>query len=109
MRTLEIQTFREAEVKCLHCGSAVGLLSQRHGQPGAPTTFRSTPEAEPRPIRSLREVRCDRCTGPVYTDEYELRYVYPVLDEIDKPRRGRPPKWLVELRRAREAELEESA
>ena len=44
------------------------------------------------------------------TDDFEVRYVYPKVDffDEDRPRRGRPPKRLVELRRAREEALKAS-
>jgi hypothetical protein len=43
----------------------------------------------------------------VFTDELDVRYVYPKVDFLDddQPRRGRPPKKLVEMRRAQEAAL----
>jgi hypothetical protein len=54
-------------------------------------------------------MRCDRCAGPLFLDEQEVvtrRYEeYNWLDE--RPRRGRPPKRLIEERR-RERELLES-
>jgi hypothetical protein len=98
--------YREAEVKCLHCGCIAGLLRQRHDVPGAPATFQDGRGGAPQAIKNLTDLRCARCGGSVYTDEYEVRYVYPRLDDADRPRRGRPPKWLVERRRAFEAELE---
>ena len=101
-----IVSYREAEVKCLHCGCTAGLLRQRHGVPGAPATFQDGRGSPLRAIKNLTDLRCARCGGSVYTDEYELRYIYPKLDDVDRPRRGRPPKWLVEERRAREAALE---
>jgi hypothetical protein len=71
----------------------------------APTTFQGS-DGEPSPIRSLTELRCARCNGSVYTDDFEVRHVYPKVDFLDdRPRRGRPPKRLVELRRAQENAL----
>ena len=107
MSQTTIESFREAEVKCLHCGCLAGLLRQRQGQPGASATFQNGHGGPPFVVTNLRALRCERCGGPVYTDEFEVRYVYPKFNAIeDRPRRGRPPKWLVEARRAREAELE---
>jgi hypothetical protein len=63
------------------------------------------------PVRVLnwQRLRCDRCNGPLFLDEPDLvtrRYdTYNWLDE--RPRRGRPPKRLIEERR-RERELLES-
>jgi hypothetical protein len=101
-----IVRYREAEVKCLHCGCIAGLLRQLHDQPSTRAAFHNAGGGTPRIIKSLTELRCARCGGSVYSDEYELRYVHPKLDDVDRPRRGRPPKWLVEERRAREAALE---
>jgi hypothetical protein len=101
-----IVRYREAEVKCLHCGRTAGVLRQRHEVPGSPATFQDGRGGAPQAIKSLTSLRCVRCGGSVYTDEYEVRYIYPKLGDADRPRRGRPPKWLVELRRANEAVLE---
>ena len=106
MSRLLIASYREAEVKCFHCGCDAGLLRQEQGVPGAPTEFQDVRGGPPRTIKSLASVRCARCGGSLYTEEFEVRHVYPQLDEVDRPRRGRPPKWLVEARRAREAALE---
>jgi hypothetical protein len=89
----------------MHCGATAGLLRQRHDVPGTPALFQNGGGGASLVIRSLAALRCARCRGPVYTDDFELRYVYPKPDpEALRPRRGRPPKWLVELRRAEEAE-----
>ena len=106
MNRSAIVRYREAEVKCLHCGSTAGLLRQRHEVPGARALFQDSRGGTPEVIKRLTDLRCAHCGGSVYTDAYELRYIYPKLDDVDRPRRGRPPKWLVEERRAREAALE---
>jgi hypothetical protein len=58
------------------------------------------------PVLNWRTQRCDRCGGPLFLDEVEAitrRFEdYNWLDE--RPRRGRPPKRLIEERR-REREL----
>src|SRR5436305_806561 len=49
-------------------------------------------------------LRCPRCGGSVYVDQVEIveRRIEPVEWEDDGPRRGRPPKWLVEQRRRKQ-------
>ena len=103
-------SYLEAEVHCLHCGFTSGVIRQDREVPRAPTFFHPVDGAEPTPIKSLTTLRCARCRGSVYTDDFEVRYVYPKVDffDEDRPRRGRPPKRLVELRRAREEALKAS-
>jgi hypothetical protein len=51
------------------------------------------------------------CGGNLYPDEIKTRRVYPPLsrEELDVPRRGRPPNWLVAQRlAARDVESEEA-
>jgi hypothetical protein len=101
-------TYLEAEVKCLHCSEIAGVIRQARGAERPSTVFHPESGAPAFVIKSLTELRCPRCQGSVYTDDFEMRYAYPridlIEDEDDEPRRGRPPKRLVELRRAREAE-----
>ena len=107
MSRLAVASYLEAEVKCFHCGHISGAIQKAQGEAGAPTMFQSSDGGQPIVVKSLTELRCARCHGSVYTDEFEVRQVYPKIDFLDddQPRRGRPPKRLVELRRAREAEL----
>jgi hypothetical protein len=102
-----VASYLEAEVKCYHCGHLTGVVRRDRGVANAPTTFVSTDGAAPRIVRSLTALRCTRCHGSVYMDDFDVKYVYPRIDflEEDRPRRGRPPKRLVELRKAREAAL----
>jgi hypothetical protein len=103
-----VATYLEAEVKCYHCGHISGVLRRAQGPAGAPTVFQSSDRGPVSIVKGLTDLRCARCQGSVYTDEFDIRYVYPKVDfleEDEKPRRGRPPKRLVELRRVREAAL----
>lgn len=103
-----IGTYVEAEVKCLHCSEIAGVIRQEHGVIRPPTVFHPNSGEPAFSIKSLTELRCPRCDGSVFTDDFEVRYAHPRIelfgDDEDEPRRGRPPKRLVELRRAREAE-----
>jgi hypothetical protein len=110
------RTFFVADLKCYMCGSVYGSVESEQSLTAAPHIPRPVLLRQPgknreQPVRVLnwRQLRCDRCSGPLFLDESEMvtrRYEdYNWLDE--RPRRGRPPKRLIEERR-RERELLES-
>jgi hypothetical protein len=110
------RTFFVADLKCYMCGSVSGSIESEQSLTGAspsgsPVVFRQAgrDQAQAMPIADWRRLRCDRCGGPLFLDESDVvtrRYEdYNWLDE--RPRRGRPPKRLIEERR-RERELLES-
>ena len=108
------RTFYVADLKCYMCGSVTGSIESeqdlsRATAPGQTVQLRQTGRDEPIQIANWRRLRCDRCGGPLFLDETDVitrRYEeYNWLDE--RPRRGRPPKRLIEERR-RERELLES-
>ena len=101
-----IRTVTLADLKCYLCGSTAGTV-EGEGNPLPPrVTFRKPGEATALPVLDWHRIRCERCGGPTYVDEAETISQrieeYNWLDE--RPRRGRPPKRLVEERR-REREL----
>ena len=81
-----IRTFVLADLKCYLCGALAGSIERERG-----STVPTMPS----------RVRCPRCGGSVYVDQVEIvdRRIEPVEWEDDGPRRGRPPKWLVDQRR----------
>ena len=110
------RTFFVADLKCYMCGSVSGSVESEQSLTAAPHTPRPVLLRQPgknrgQPVQVLnwRHLRCDRCGGPLFLDESEVvtrRYEdYNWLDE--RPRRGRPPKRLIEERR-RERELLET-
>ena len=114
------QTFLVAELKCYLCGAILGTIESEQpssagsqvlsGRPaGRIVHFKPAGHSEARAIQDWRGIRCFRCGGPNFLDEADVitRRIdeYNWLDE--RPRRGRPPKRLVEERR-RERELLES-
>ena len=108
------RTFFVADLKCYMCGSVSGSIESEQTLTGAallarPVLFRKTAAEQPVQIINWRRLRCDRCGGPLFLDESDIvtrRYdQYNWLEE--RPRRGRPPKRLIEERR-RERELLES-
>jgi hypothetical protein len=112
------QTLLVADLKCYLCGSVAGSVESEQpttDQAGKPPLspsssrslrFRAAGSTELRPIEDWRLIRCVRCGGPSFLDDPTIitRRVeeYNWLDE--RPRRGRPPKRLLEERR-REREL----
>jgi hypothetical protein len=102
----ERRTFLVADLKCYMCGSVAGSIESEQtpnsvAPLGSPVFFRQTGRDQAVPIANWRRLRCDRCGGPLFLDETDIitrRYEeYNWLDE--RPRRGRPPKRLIEERR----------
>lgn len=101
-----VRTYLTADVKCYLCGSISGNIeSDRQPMPRS-VMFRKVGEKEAFPILDWRRLRCVRCNGPIYLDDADVvtrrHEEYNWLEE--RPRRGRPPKRLVEERR-RQQEL----
>jgi hypothetical protein len=102
-----------ADLKCYMCGAVCGSIESDQPLTGIaasrPVLLRRPGETEPTQVGNWRRLRCTRCGGPLFLDESEVitRRVdeYNWLDE--RPRRGRPPKRILEERR-RERELLES-
>ena len=107
------RTFYVADLKCYMCGSVAGSIESEQdfsrAAPAQTMQLRQAGREEPTQIANWRRLRCDRCGGPLFLDETDVitrRYEeYNWLDE--RPRRGRPPKRLIEERR-RERELLDS-
>ena len=80
-----------AELRCYWCGHQVGAVTSKSpvNQPGAPIAF-SPREGEPKMVRSLGEVRCSRCRGPVFAEGLEKRRIY--ANFVFRQRRPRRPK-----------------
>ena len=107
------RTFFVADLKCYMCGSVAGSIESEQSLTGTNragrVALRRAGRDEAVHVADWRRLRCDRCGGPLFLDESEVvtrRYEeYNWLDE--RPRRGRPPKRLIEERR-RERELLEA-
>ena len=108
------RTFFVADLKCYMCGSVSGSIESEQSFTAAPhlprpVALRRVGRDQPIQVLDWKHLRCDRCGGPLFLDEVDVvtrRYEeYNWLDE--RPRRGRPPKRLIEERR-RERELLES-
>jgi hypothetical protein len=110
----EQRTFFVADLKCYMCGSVTGSIESEQSLTAAaptlpPVLLRQPGSPHAVQVLNWQRLRCDRCGGPLFLDEPDVvtrRYEsYNWLDE--RPRRGRPPKRLIEQRR-RERELLES-
>ncbi len=99
-----------ADVKCYMCGTISGRVESDQQPMGRTVTFRKggdTPDVGT--VVDWRTLRCARCAGPIYLDDAAVvtRRIEHYNWMAERPRRGRPPKRLVEERR-RERELLES-
>jgi hypothetical protein len=112
------RTFFVADLKCYLCGSVAGSVESEQSfstipagaaRNAGPVQLRRPGHDHPVRVLDWRRLRCDRCGGPLFLDETDVitrRYDdYNWVDE--RPRRGRPPKRLIEERR-RERELIDS-
>jgi len=106
-------TFFVAELKCYLCGNVVGTIESEQtltptGKGASPVSLREPGAAKSVQIANWRSLKCVRCAGPLFLDESDVitrrTDEYNWLDE--RPRRGRPPKRLLEERR-REREQRE--
>lgn len=94
-----VRVYVEADVKCFHCGHLVGVTRQSREPDAHGATFISAGSTAEVRLRRLADVHCPRCGGPSYVDDFQTRYEFPPVDFTDDaPRRGRPPKRLVEMR-----------
>lgn len=89
------------DLRCLQCGRTAGTLETSQWPWSGPATLRVAPH-ETVQVADWTRLRCGRCGGNVYSDEVTTTRRYPRVswDDLDKPRRGRPPGWLVAQRKA---------
>ena len=91
-----------ATLQCYLCGQTCGVLE-------APAGFGLPPVARFIPVDGSgsrqviwQRLRCPRCgSGSLLVEEVDVvtqRIETPLDLLLEKPRRGRPPRWLVELR-----------
>ena len=96
-----ITRYLEADVRCYLCGDSVGLLRRRPETGPTGMVLRRYTDGAYCLLRTPVAIRCPRCTGSVFAEAFEPRYRYhPERDQADRPRRGRPPTWLVKQREA---------
>ena len=92
-----------AEIVCLLCGRETGIAAAEHWPPTGPILFQPPDAKTPWVVRAWWRIRCAVCGGNTAADEVTARTVRlePPIDwREERPRRGRPPKRLAELRRS---------
>ena len=93
----------EADVRCYHCSQLCGVVEfDQHGSLPEVARVRAVgADPDSAVAAPWRRLRCSRCAGPLFLDEPRRvrQYDDHVNWALDQPRRGRPPQWLVDLRR----------
>jgi len=109
-------TLYVADLKCYLCGSVTGSIESEHALTATaggrhPVVLRRPGQTAPLRLLDWTRLRCSRCGGPLFLDDSDVvtRRVdeYNWLDE--RPRRGRPPKRLLEQRRLERELLDREA
>jgi hypothetical protein len=90
------------ELRCLLCARVVGTLQAERWPPAGPVLYLPAEAERSIPVTDWRRIRCATCGRNTYSDEIRTVKLYPPVswDELDPPRRGRPPKWLIAQRNA---------
>src|SRR5437879_11855249 len=98
-----IRTYLLAELKCYMCGATAGSSEVERGSAVPTVALERGGRVGMIGSWQTSRLRCPRCGGSVYVDQVEIvdRRTEPLEWEDEGPRRGRPPKWLVEQRRRR--------
>jgi hypothetical protein len=92
-----------AEITCLLCGRETGTAIAECWPPTGPILFQPPDAQKVTVVRAWWRFRCAVCGGNTAVDEISTRMVRlePAIDWREvRPRRGRPPKWLLEQRRS---------
>jgi hypothetical protein len=92
-----------AEITCMLCGREAGNAIADRWPPTGPILFQPPDAQTAMVVRAWWRLRCAVCAGNTAAVEVATRTVRmePVIDWREvRPRRGRPPKWLVEQRQA---------
>ena len=72
-----------------------------------PCWFRPADSTTERQLPTVSRLRCPLCGGNAIVDELDvrtLRLEAPIDWRAERPRRGRPPKWLAQQRQADESD-----
>lgn len=90
-----------AELQCFLCGSTAGTLESDR-KPLPPSGIWNPATGGPRQrVGDWRQLRCSRCGGALFAESIDALVRHDDTEDPRReiPRRGRPPKWLVEERR----------
>jgi hypothetical protein len=99
-KAARIVSYFVVELACLLCNRDVGAF-RSPTWPAPPSVQVTRPGKPPALVADWRQLRCENCGGNVLPSEIErhtVRIEKPIDWESDKPRRGRPPKRLLEQR-----------
>jgi hypothetical protein len=98
-----------AELQCFLCGSQAGAIESDNKPLPQHGIFHPAQGGPSVRVLDWRSLRCTRCGGALFTENVEavVRHNDAEAMRREVPRRGRPPKWLVEERR-RQRESAES-
>jgi hypothetical protein len=90
-----------AELQCFLCGSLAGSIESDRKPLPAHCLWRPADGGPPVVVADWRQMRCNRCGGALFAESVEEVIQHDESEELRRevPRRGRPPKWLVEERR----------
>jgi hypothetical protein len=95
-----------AELQCFLCGSLAGSIESDR-KPLPASSMWHPADGGPRRMVDWRQLRCTRCGGALLAESIEAVIRRTLIADEEHPqqrefpRRGRPPKWLVEERRQR--------
>jgi hypothetical protein len=99
-----------AELRCYLCAETAGAVESETAAAGMPPLARFCPaDGSPARVLAWRRLRCPRCgSSSLFLDEPEtiVRRDERLdrLDwDLDRPRRGRPPRWLVAMQAQHDA------
>ena len=102
----KLQRVLMAMLRCHLCGETCGVLESPAAAGLPPITGFTPAGGSKSQLVVWQRLRCPRCdSGSLFVDELDIvtrRVEAPLNTLLEKPRRGRPPRWLVE-QRAREA------
>jgi hypothetical protein len=90
-----------AELQCFLCGSMAGSIESDRKPLPSYGVWHPVGGGRPQRVADWRQLRCSRCGGALFAETIEAVVRHDESDELrrEAPRRGRPPKWLVEERR----------
>ena len=92
-----------AEITCILCAREVGIAVDRRWPPVGTVLIQPVGSKILSRVE-LHRLRCPDCGGNTSTEEVTIRLLRrerPIdWKREERPRRGRPPKWFVEQRRA---------
>jgi len=89
-----------AGVMCLQCGRRLGFVQRVTDRERSSASVFYPEGKDAGASRSWRSVHCPTCGGVPIVEDYEaVRQRVEHIDwSLDRPRRGRPSKWLVQQR-----------